>query len=111
MTSSGCGGYHDIDESTLLEIARAGDQQAFGALIERHRAGLAQFCCLMIADPTLAEHAAQEAVLSAWCERGAASASVSVRMWLYRIALRACGELEAPAMSFGAAERLTGEHP
>ena len=70
--------------------------------------GLEQVCCLMLGDPQHAEDAMQEAVLTAWRERGLAPASSSVRMWVYRIAVRVCSEaLGDPAMSFSADERLT----
>ena len=109
MTISSFGGRRDTDESVLLDAARAGDERAFGVLLERHRPGLEELCCLMLGDPQHAEHAMQEAVLTAWRDRGLAPASSSVRMWLYRIALRVCLEaVDTPPMSFSADERLTG---
>jgi RNA polymerase sigma-70 factor (ECF subfamily) len=82
----------DADESVLLDAARHGDERAFGVLIERHRPGLEKVCCLMLGDPQQAEHAMQEAVLTAWRERGLAASSPSVRVWLYRIVVRVCSE-------------------
>lgn len=84
--------HRDSDEWVLLHAARAGDERAFGVLLERHRPELEKVCCLMLGDPQRAEHAAQEAVLIAWRERGLAPTSSPVRIWLYRIALRACSE-------------------
>jgi RNA polymerase sigma-70 factor, ECF subfamily len=100
MTISSFGDHRDIDESVLLDAARVGDERAFGVLLELYRPGLEEFCGLMLGDPQHAERAMQEAVVTAWRERGVAPACSSVRMWLYRIALRACLEdLEMPAMS------------
>jgi RNA polymerase sigma-70 factor, ECF subfamily len=87
MTASGSG---DMDESALLDAARRGDERAFGALFDRHRPGLETVCGLMLGDPRQAEHALQEAALTAWRERGLAPAASSVEMWLYRVAVNAC---------------------
>jgi RNA polymerase sigma-70 factor (ECF subfamily) len=82
----------DTDEWVLLDAARGGDERAFGVLLERHGPGLEEFCGLMLGDPQHARHAVQDAALTAWRERGLAPASPSVRMWLYRIAVRVCLE-------------------
>jgi RNA polymerase sigma-70 factor (ECF subfamily) len=95
MTVSSCGGHDDPDEWVLLDAACGGDEQAFGVLLERYRPGLEEFCGLMLGDPQHAHDAMEEAVLTAWRERGLAATSPSVRMWLYRIAVRTCAE--APA--------------
>jgi RNA polymerase sigma-70 factor, ECF subfamily len=97
-----------MDEWGLLDAACGGDEQAFGVLLERYRPGLEGVCCLMLGDPQHAERAMREAILTAWQERGRAPASSSVRMWLYRITVRACLEaLREPAMSLCTGERLT----
>ena len=93
MAVSGRGGHEDVDERVLLDAACGGDERAFGVLLERYRPGLEEFCCLMIGDPQCAEHATREAILTAWRERRQAHASSSVRMWLYRIAVRVCLEV------------------
>ena len=68
------------------------DERAFHAVLECHRAGLEVFCVLMLGDPQQVEHAMRETVLTAWRERGLGRASPSARIWLYRIAVRACSE-------------------
>ena len=109
MTISSCGRHEDGDECVLLCAACGGDEQAFGALLGHHRPGLEEFCALMLGDPRHAHDAMEEAVLTAWRERGLAPTSPSVRMWLYRIAVRACMEsLGCPAMSFRTGDRSTG---
>jgi DNA-directed RNA polymerase specialized sigma24 family protein len=44
----------------------------------------------MLSDPQHAEDAMRDAILTAWQDRGLASACPSVRMWLYRITVREC---------------------
>jgi RNA polymerase sigma-70 factor, ECF subfamily len=90
MTSSSRGRRGDGDEWALVEAACGGDERAFGLLLERYRPGLEEVCGLMLGDPEDAEDAMREAILAAWRERGLASASSSVRMWLYRITVREC---------------------
>ena len=92
MTISSCGGHEELDESVLLDAACGGDERAFGVLLEHHRPGLEEFCGLMLGDPQQAEQAMREAVITAWRERDLAPASPSVRMWLYRIAVRECSD-------------------
>ncbi len=72
--------------------ARAGDEDAFGRLVERHRVGLQQFGYWMLGNAHDGECALEEAVLSAWRERELEQPVVTARMWLYRIALIACLE-------------------
>jgi RNA polymerase sigma-70 factor (ECF subfamily) len=81
-----------VDERSLLAAARAGDERAFGRLVERHRNGLEQFCYLMLGDRHDARGALEETVLCAWRERELVEPIATVRMWLYRIAMRACLE-------------------
>src|SRR5436309_450389 len=84
------------------------DEPAFGALVEHHRDGLKVLCRLMLGDRELAERAMGSAVLTAWRERALAHTSPSMRIWLYRVAVRVCDEaLELRAMSSGIQDRLT----
>jgi RNA polymerase sigma-70 factor (ECF subfamily) len=80
----------DGDEWALVRAACGGDERAFGVLLDRYRAGLEEVCGLMLSDPRHAEDAIREAILTAWRERDLAVDSSSVRMWLYRIAVREC---------------------
>jgi RNA polymerase sigma-70 factor, ECF subfamily len=85
----------DGDDWLLVEAACGGDERAFGVLLERYRPGLEEVCGLMLSEPEHAEDAMREAILSAWRERGLATASSSVRMWLYRITVRECMKSDA----------------
>ena len=81
-----------VDERSLLAAARAGDERAFGRLVERHREGLEQFCYLMLGDRYDAKCALEESVLCAWRERELVEPVATGRMWLYRVAMLACLE-------------------
>ena len=81
-----------VDERSLLAAARAGDERAFGRLVERHRNGLEQFCYLMLGDRRHAKCVLEESVLCAWRERELVEPIATGRMWLYRIAMLACLE-------------------
>src|SRR5205823_3382766 len=65
----------DEDERALLAAACAGDERAFGVLLERYRPELEEFCGLMLGDPQYADDAMGEAALTAWRERGLATTS------------------------------------
>jgi RNA polymerase sigma-70 factor, ECF subfamily len=73
-----------VDERSLLAAARAGDERAFGRLVECHRKGLEQFCVLMLGD----RHDAK----CVWRERELVEPIATARIWLYRIAMLACLE-------------------
>ena len=84
------------DEESLLAATRAGDEEAFGRLVERHREGLETFCFLMLGDAHDGTCALAETVLCAWRERELVEPIVTARMWLYRHAVLAClGDLDA----------------
>jgi RNA polymerase sigma-70 factor (ECF subfamily) len=85
-----------VDERSLFAAARAGDERAFGRLVECHRKGLEQFCLLMLGDREDARCVLEETVLCAWRERELVEPIATARIWLYRIAMLACLEdLEA----------------
>ena len=74
----------------LLERARAGDRDAFAALVEPHRAELQVHCYRMLGSLQDAEDALQETLLSAWLGLEGFEGRSSVRTWLYRIATNRC---------------------
>lgn len=79
-----------VDERSLIAAARAGDERAFGRLVECHRKGLEQFCLLMLGDREDAKCVLDETVLCAWRERELVDPIATARIWLYRIAMLAC---------------------
>jgi RNA polymerase sigma-70 factor (ECF subfamily) len=74
------------DDGQLLALARAGDEGAFNALIETHRAELLAYSYRMLGSIQDAEDAVQNAMLRAWRGLSAFEGRSSVRSWLYTIA-------------------------
>ena len=74
------------DEKTLLELASAGDEGAFGELVGPHRAELRAHCYRMLGSVHDAEDALQDALLRAWRGLPRFEGRSSVRSWLYSIA-------------------------
>ncbi|MFE2429019.1 sigma-70 family RNA polymerase sigma factor [Streptomyces sp. NPDC059373] len=74
----------------LLERARAGDRDAFTALVEPHRGELQVHCYRMLGSLQDAEDALQETLLAAWLGLDGFEGRSSIRTWLYRIATNRC---------------------
>jgi RNA polymerase sigma-70 factor (TIGR02960 family) len=74
----------------LLQRARAGDREAFTALVEPHRGELHVHCYRMLGSLQDAEDALQETLLAAWLGLDGFEGRSSVRTWLYRIATSRC---------------------
>jgi RNA polymerase sigma-70 factor (ECF subfamily) len=80
---------HTGMEQVLL-AARAGDQTAFGDLVEPLRRELQVHCYRMLGSVEDAEDAVQETLLRAWARLDSYAAKASFRAWLYGIATHAC---------------------
>ena len=78
------------DESALVEAARAGDERAFGELVDPYRRALEVHCYRMLGSLHDAEDVAQEAMLKAWRSLDRFERRSSLQTWLYRIATNAC---------------------
>lgn len=74
----------------LLQRARAGDRDAFTALVAPHRGELHAHCYRMLGSLQDAEDALQETLLAAWVGLAGFEGRASVRTWLYRIATNRC---------------------
>jgi RNA polymerase sigma-70 factor (ECF subfamily) len=74
----------------LLSRARAGDGEAFQALIEPYRRELQVHCYRMLGSLQDAEDALQDTLLAAWQGLGGFEGRASIRTWLYRIATNRC---------------------
>jgi RNA polymerase sigma-70 factor, ECF subfamily len=81
------------DEMTLLKLARAGDERAFGELVEAHRAQLRAHSYRMLGSVHDAEDALQEALLRAWRGLPGFEGRSSVRSWLYSIVTNAAVDI------------------
>jgi len=79
-----------MEESDLLEAARQGDEDAYAALVDTHRAALHAHCYRMLGSVPDAEDALQEALLGAWRGLSRFEGRSSLRSWLYKIATNAC---------------------
>jgi RNA polymerase sigma-70 factor (ECF subfamily) len=80
-------------EQALLELARNGDEGAFGDLIGVHRGALTAHCYQMLGSFADAEDAVQDALLRAWRALEGFEGRSSVRSWLYSIVTNAAIDL------------------
>jgi RNA polymerase sigma-70 factor, ECF subfamily len=78
------------EEEAVIAAARAGDQAAFTALVERHRRELHVHCYRILGSFEEAEDLVQETFLRAWRNRESFQGRSTFRAWLYRIATNAC---------------------
>jgi RNA polymerase sigma-70 factor (ECF subfamily) len=85
------------DDAVLVDLARAGDEAAFTALVTPLHRELHVHCYRMLGSFDDADDAVQETLLAAW--RGVATfgSRASVRTWLYRIATNTCLNRGPPA--------------
>ncbi|MBV9484677.1 MAG: RNA polymerase sigma factor SigM [Frankiaceae bacterium] len=83
----------DLGDSELLSRHVAGDPEAFGVLVDRHRDRLWAVALRTLGHPEDAADALQDALLSAY--RGAAGfrGGSAVTTWLHRIVVNACLDL------------------
>ncbi len=75
-----------MDDRELAEAAKNGDEEAFGALVERYAGGLHRVVSRMLGDEEEAWDVVQMAWLRAWQRLGKYNRRWSFSTWVYRIA-------------------------
>jgi RNA polymerase sigma-70 factor (TIGR02960 family) len=79
-----------MSEALTLTRARAGDEDAFGSLVEPYRRELQLHCYRILGSLQDAEDLLQETLLAAWRGLDKFEGRASMRSWLYRIATNRC---------------------
>jgi RNA polymerase sigma factor (sigma-70 family) len=69
----------------LAQLARAGHERAFEALVARYRRSLLGYCRRLLLPEERAEDALQQGLLQAWLALRAGTEVRAVKPWLYRI--------------------------
>jgi RNA polymerase sigma-70 factor (ECF subfamily) len=80
-------------QAELVERARAGDHEAFAALVRASFPRLYGAARLILRDPDRAQDAVQEALVLAWRHVRAIRDPEAWDAWLYRLTVRACYRL------------------
>ena len=81
-----------MQASDLLQAAQAGEDDAFGRLVEPHRRELHAHCYRMLGSLHDADDALQDALLRAWRALPRFEGRSSLRTWLFTITTNACLE-------------------
>ena len=74
----------------LIDLARAGDGEAFRQLVGPYERELQLHCYRMLGSVQDAEDAMQDALLAAWRGLSGYEGRASVRTWLYRVTTTRC---------------------
>ena len=80
----------ELSDRDLLAAHAAGDPNAFGSLIARHRDRMWAVALRTMRDPEEAADALQDACISAFRAAGSFRAESAVTTWLHRIVVNAC---------------------
>jgi RNA polymerase sigma-70 factor (TIGR02960 family) len=81
---------HSCVTADLIDLARAGDGEAFRQLVGPYERELQVHCYRMLGSVQDAEDAMQDTLLAAWQGLGGFGGRASVRTWLYRVATTRC---------------------
>lgn len=95
-------------EIGLVASLRAGDEQAFAALVERYHGTMVRVAATYVPSRAVAEEVAQEAWLGVLAGIGSFEERSSLRTWIFRILIniaRTKGRKESRSMPFSALER------
>ena len=78
-----------MDESALIELARNGDREAFGRLVQLHRDAVYRFAARWLADPDQALDVAQDVFVRAFDGLKNYRGDSRFRTWLFSITVNA----------------------
>ncbi len=81
------------EDHALVLAARAGSQEAFRAIVERHSARLHDVVLRIVRERADAEEVVQETFLRAWRNLAGFQFDAALFTWLYRIAVNAAVDL------------------
>lgn len=90
MTPTGDQHLVDLDDKRLVDRHVAGDPDAFGELVRRHRDRLWAVALRTLGDPEEAADALQDALLSAFRKADSYRGDAAVTTWLHRVVVNAC---------------------
>lgn len=73
-------------DATLVAGVKAGDENAFTAVVERYQAPIGRYLLRLVGDPALAEDLCQETFFRAYRAIFRTDDDLALKPWLYRIA-------------------------
>jgi RNA polymerase sigma-70 factor (ECF subfamily) len=76
-----------VDDAQVVELARAGDVQAFGELVHRYERRVGAVLARLLPDQRDVEEALQDTFLKAWRSLDRFRGDSALFTWLYRIAV------------------------
>lgn len=79
-----------VDEATLIERVKNGDQQAFEDLVSRYENKVYRLAIKLTRNETLAEEVMQEVFIKIYEKIGTFRGESALSSWIYRIAANAC---------------------
>lgn len=72
-------------DERLVDLARAGNERAFEAIVDRYTPALQRYCSRLL-PPARAEDVVQQAFLNAYAGLNRDDRRIALRPWLYRVA-------------------------
>jgi len=83
-------GRRTLSDECLMELVGREDRDAFGVLVERHRARLEAFVYRLLGQSEAVEDCVQEVLVRLWLARGRYEPRTKLTTYLYTIALNHC---------------------